>query len=64
LYNNGKGTIVDSGTTDTYLPAAINSKFTSLFKSISGVGYSNGNVQLSQDQLRKVLTHSPTHSLT
>lgn len=54
LYNNGKGTIVDSGTTDTYLPAAINSKFTSLFKSISGVGYSNGNVQLSQDQLRKL----------
>ena len=34
--NSGKGTIVDSGTTDTYLPRSVEISFRNLFKSMSG----------------------------
>jgi hypothetical protein len=50
-YNSGKGTIVDSGTTDTYLPQAFSDKFSQLFKDISGVKFSSGNVALSSKEL-------------
>lgn len=32
----GKGCIVDSGTTDTYLPSSLAAKFSALFKEVSG----------------------------
>jgi len=53
-YNGGKGTIVDSGTTDTYLPSQFNDKFTELFKDISGVKFSSGNVALSSSELARM----------
>lgn len=33
-FNTGQGTIVDSGTTDTYLPRSIQAAFTSAFKKV------------------------------
>jgi hypothetical protein len=38
-FNTGKGTIVDSGTTDTYLPRAVASAFQAAFKRASGFDY-------------------------
>ena len=40
-YGKGKGCIVDSGTTDTYLPAAIAKQFNHIFKELTGKTYSN-----------------------
>ena len=37
----GKGTIVDSGTTDSYLPSSIAHKFNSIFQDITGMKYHN-----------------------
>ena len=49
--NGRKGVIVDSGTTDTYLPASIKNSFEKLFKKLSGgIVYSNNNMILKQDQ--------------
>ncbi len=53
-YNSGKGPIVDSGTTDTYLPMAIATQFKSLFKQLSGVTFSNANIPLTVDQLARM----------
>ena len=53
-YNGGKGTIVDSGTTDTYFPSAFADKFSSLFKDLSGVKFSSGNVALSSADLARM----------
>ena len=53
-YNEGKGCIIDSGTTDTYLPAALMGKFTEIFKKIAGIPFSTGNIQLSAEQLAKM----------
>jgi hypothetical protein len=39
--NSGKGAIVDSGTTDTYLPTAVAGQFRDAFKAISGVVHTN-----------------------
>ena len=54
IYQQGKGSIVDSGTTDTYLPSAVASKFQALFKELSGVGFTQANTQLDQAQLDKM----------
>ncbi len=48
--NGGKGTIVDSGTTDTYLPSALAASFKALFLSMTGLQHSNNVVQLSVAQ--------------
>ena len=53
-YNQGKGTIVDSGTTDTYLPSSISAKFISMFKDISGIAFTSGNIPLTNQQLSKI----------
>jgi hypothetical protein len=50
-YNSGKGPIVDSGTTDTYLPLAIANQFKTVFKKLSGVSFSNANIPLTDHQL-------------
>ena len=39
--NSGKGTIIDSGTTDTFLPKSIAAKFKKLFKELTGVSFQN-----------------------
>ena len=49
--NGRKGVIVDSGTTDTYLPSSIKASFEKLFKKLSdGITYSNNNIILNQHQ--------------
>lgn len=53
-YNSGKGPIVDSGTTDTYLPSSIAGNFKTLFKQISGVTFSNANIRLTEMDLVKM----------
>lgn len=53
-YSTGEGSIVDSGTTDTYLPNFIQKKFKSVFKDLTGLTYSNDNQRLSAAQLAKV----------
>ncbi len=52
--NTGKGTIVDSGTTDTYLPTALYSNFVNLFKSLTGITYSNNAISLTPEQFSKM----------
>ena len=39
IFNMGKGVIIDSGTTATYLPAFLLRKFQSTFKAITGFDY-------------------------
>jgi len=41
-FNTGKGTIVDSGTTDTYLPRGVAAQFSTAFKAASGVEFVGG----------------------
>ena len=45
---------MDSGTTDTYFPSAFADKFSSLFKDLSGVKFSSGNVALSSADLARM----------
>ena len=48
------GTIVDSGTTDTYLPSALAGQFSSHFKSITGVSFkTNIKISLTEEQMGK-----------
>ena len=54
--NSGKGVIVDSGTTDTYLPSAISSAFQSLFKKLCGISYTRSNFALSAEDVKKLPT--------
>ena len=54
VYQSGKGSIVDSGTTDTYLPQSVASKFQSLFQELSGVVFTQANTPLTQAQLDKM----------
>ena len=55
-YNKGKGTIVDSGTTDTYLPSAIRNQFMKLFYTLSGTKFLNSFSQLNKIQMQKLPT--------
>jgi hypothetical protein len=48
--NAGRGTIVDSGTTDTYLPSALHGNFARMWKSITGLKYKNEAVVLNKAQ--------------
>ena len=49
------GTIVDSGTTDTYLPSSLKSSFASSFKSITGITYLSGkSISLTDSQLESL----------
>jgi hypothetical protein len=53
-YAGGEGSIVDSGTTDTYLPKAVQKKFTSIFKDLTGFTYTNDEVPLNAAKLAKI----------
>lgn len=50
--NAGKGTIVDSGTTDTYLPQAVHQNFVALFRKITGLQYKTEIMVLSPDEFK------------
>lgn len=39
--NTGKGTILDSGTTDTFMPQAIATRFKRIFRDITGIPFQN-----------------------
>lgn len=53
-YNSGNGVIVDSGTTDTFFPGVLSDSFSSVFKRIAGVRWSNKKMQLEADQVQKL----------
>ena len=55
-FNTGKGVIIDSGTTDTYLPAAAMSQFLSMFKHMSGIEYTNNKRDLTKDEFETLPT--------
>ena len=55
--NQGKGTIIDSGTTDTYLPSAMRKPFIDTFNELSnGIRYTNTQIQLTEIQLHTLPT--------
>lgn len=49
--NTGKGIIVDSGTTDSYLPSSIATVFKSKFKDITGIDFTAKNFELTAAQI-------------
>ena len=53
VLGSGSGTIVDSGTTDTYLPAAMRTAFVAAFSKLTkgAMAYSNKLVTLTDDQV-------------
>jgi Eukaryotic aspartyl protease len=51
VYNAGKGTIVDSGTTDTFLPRQCADKFKEAFHAVTGTHYST-ELTLTKAQVR------------
>ena len=53
-YNKGKGTIVDSGTTDTYLPVKTMKPFKDIFRAMSGMEYHNAQQSFTREALRKL----------
>ena len=54
--NSGKGVIVDSGTTDTYLHKKLAKSFASVWKSVTKKDYSHNGFTLTEDQLRTLPT--------
>ena len=54
--NSGKGVIVDSGTTDTYLNRKVAREFTRAWKKATGLAYSHSPMTLTQEQLRGLPT--------
>lgn len=56
-YNTGRGCIIDSGTTDTYLPQAVKSKFESIFLAITGLKYTTDVIALTDAQLKRMPTY-------
>lgn len=54
--NTGKGIIIDSGTTDSYLPSSISSSFRKVYQKITGIIPSNSPITLTQPQLHKLPT--------
>jgi len=56
VINSGKGVIVDSGTTDTYLSKSLQKSFYSVWKSLTGMNYSNSALKLSLEQIQKLPT--------
>ena len=56
-FQSGKGTIVDSGTTDTYLPFAIGRDFKKVWKDVTGGGaYANSPRPCEEQDLEKLPT--------
>jgi len=54
--NSGKGVIVDSGTTDTYLHKSIAGVFGEAWKAVTGKSYSNSAVRLTRVELLRLPT--------
>ena len=54
--NSGKGVIIDSGTTDTYLHRSLSKPFNAAWKSITGKAYSNSPVRLTRQQIAELPT--------
>lgn len=54
--NSGKGVIVDSGTTDTYLSKSLEASFLEAWKSITGIKYSNSAMRLSSEVVKGLPT--------
>lgn len=54
VFNQGKGTIIDSGTTDTYISKAIEKEFKSAWKTITGGKFHNNAHNLSKEQFEKL----------
>jgi hypothetical protein len=54
--NSGKGIIVDSGTTDTYLHQSLAKPFNDIWKEVTGSAYSNSPIRLTQSQLMSLPT--------
>jgi hypothetical protein len=54
--NSGKGVIVDSGTTDTYLNKRVMKEFSKAWKKATGKTYSHSLVRLTDEQLRSLPT--------
>jgi len=54
--NSGKGVIVDSGTTDTYLHKKLANSFASMWKAVTKKEYSHNGFLLSDDQLKRLPT--------
>lgn len=46
-----KGVVIDSGATDTYLPAAVAASFTQSFKKMTGINFASGSIELSEAQI-------------
>ena len=53
-YSAGKGVIVDSGTTDTYLPMGVKDAFSRVFQEITGYAFSSKNIKLTEAELAKI----------
>jgi len=54
--NSGKGVIVDSGTTDTYLNKNMAKGFNKMWKKVTGREYSHSPLSLDDEQLRSLPT--------
>ena len=54
--NSGKGVIVDSGTTDTYLHSHIAQSFGEAWKEVTRKKYSNAAIRLSREELLRLPT--------
>ena len=54
--NSGKGVIVDSGTTDTYLNKQAAREFSKAWKKVTGMAYSHTPISLTPEQLRELPT--------
>jgi hypothetical protein len=54
--NSGKGVIVDSGTTDTYLNANVMPAFVKVWRQVAGMDYTHTPVFLTQSQLQRLPT--------
>lgn len=54
--NSGKGVIVDSGTTDTYLHKKLSKSFVSVWKQVTKTEYNHKGIALTDDQVRRLPT--------
>lgn len=54
--NSGKGVIVDSGTTDTYLNKNMARSFNKMWRKVTGTDYAHSPISLNDEQLRSLPT--------
>ena len=54
--NSGKGVIVDSGTTDTYLNKNMAKGFNKMWKKVTGKDYAHSPISLNDEQLKSLPT--------